>query len=93
MRSGEVESYGVVKAAGIALGYQALLADLGVELPVRVWIDSSATMGICGRQGLGKLRHDGRIDGMSQSLEGGTHQIARPANHGDFALLRGARRE
>ena len=53
--SGEAEFYGVVKAAGIALGYQALLDDLGVKLPVRVWTDSSATIGICGRQGLGKL--------------------------------------
>ena len=57
LSSGEAEFYGVVKAAGIALGYQALLDDLGVKLPVRVWTDSSATMGICGRQGLGKLRH------------------------------------
>ena len=47
----------MVKAAGITLGYQALMRDLGYELPVRVWTDSTATMGICGRQGLGKLRH------------------------------------
>ena len=26
-------------------------------MPTRVWTDSSAAMGICGRQGLGKLRH------------------------------------
>jgi hypothetical protein len=57
LSSGEAEFYGVVKASGIALGYQALLSDLGSSLPVRVWTDSSATMGICGRQGLGRLRH------------------------------------
>ena len=57
MSSGESEFYGVVKAAGIALGYQSLLRDVGHELPVRVWTDSTATIGICGRQGLGKLRH------------------------------------
>ena len=57
LSSGESEFYGVVKAAGITLGYQALLRDLGHEVPVRVWTDSTATMGICGRQGLGKLRH------------------------------------
>ena len=34
-----------------------MLRDVGVELPVRVWTDSTATIGICGRQGLGKLRH------------------------------------
>jgi hypothetical protein len=57
LSSGESEYYGVVKAAGVTLGYQALLRDLGYSLPVRVWTDSTATMGICGRQGLGKLRH------------------------------------
>ncbi len=57
LSSGEAEFYGVVRASGVSLGYQALLEDLGVKLPIRVWTDSTATMGICGRQGLGKLRH------------------------------------
>ena len=57
LSSGEAEFYGVVMAAGITLGFQALLRDVGHALPVRVWTDSSATLGICGRQGLGKLRH------------------------------------
>ena len=57
LSSGESEFYGVVKASGVALGYQSLLRDLGHTLPVRVWTDSTATIGICGRQGLGKLRH------------------------------------
>ena len=57
LSSGEAEFYGVVKGSSAALGYQALLSDLGISLDVRVWTDSSATMGICGRRGLGKLRH------------------------------------
>ena len=57
LSSGEAEFYGVVKASGIALGQQSLLRDLDVELPVRVWTDSSAALGICSRSGLGKLRH------------------------------------
>ena len=57
LSSGEAEFYGVVKASGICLGYQSLAKDLGYTLPVRVWTDSTATLGICGRQGLGKLRH------------------------------------
>ena len=57
LSSGEAEFYGVVRAAGTALGQQALLKDLGIELPVRVWTDSSAAMGISQRTGLGKLRH------------------------------------
>ena len=57
LSSGEAEFYGVVKASGIGLGYQALLGDVGIELPLRVWTDSTATLGTCARQGLGKLRH------------------------------------
>ncbi len=57
LSSGEAEFYGVVKASSAALGYQALLTDLGFPLQVRVWTDSSATIGICSRRGLGKLRH------------------------------------
>ena len=57
LSSGEAEFYGVVKGAGVGLGQQALLRDIGIELPVRVWTDSTAAIGICGRQGLGKLRH------------------------------------
>ncbi len=57
LSSGEAEYYGVVKSAGVGLGYQSLLEDLGITAPLRVWTDSTATMGICARQGLGKLRH------------------------------------
>ena len=57
LSSGEAEFYGVVRGAGQGLGYQALLEDLGVSVPLRVWTDSSAALGICSRQGLGKLRH------------------------------------
>ncbi len=57
LSSAEAEFYGLVKAAGMGLGYRALLRDLGYELPVVVFTDSSAAMGICNRQGLGKLRH------------------------------------
>ena len=46
-----------MKASGIGLGFKSLVGDLGYELPCRVWTDSSAAMGIVGRQGLGKLRH------------------------------------
>ena len=56
LSSGEAEFYGVVKASGVALDYQALLLDLGAGLPVRVWTDSTATMGIYRRSGLGGLR-------------------------------------
>ena len=44
LSSGEAEFNGVVRGAGIGLGYQSLLKDLGQELPVRVWTDSSAAI-------------------------------------------------
>ncbi len=57
LSSGEVEFYGVVRGAGMGLGYQSLLRDTQRHLPLRLWTDSSAAIGICSRQGLGKLRH------------------------------------
>ncbi len=57
LSSGEAEFYGVVRAAGMGLGYQSLLSDLGISLPLRVWTDSTAAVGICSRQGLGGQRH------------------------------------
>ena len=57
LSSGEAEYSGVVKAAGIAIGQQSLMKDLGIKVGVRVWTDSSAAVGICGSSGLGKLRH------------------------------------
>ena len=57
LSSGEAEFNGVVRGAGVGLGYQSLLKDLGFDLPVRAWTDSSAAIGISTRQGLGKLRH------------------------------------
>ena len=57
LSSGEAEYYGMVKAAGIAIGQQSLMNDLGMIVRVRVWTDSSAAIGICGKSGLGKLRH------------------------------------
>ena len=57
LSSGEAEFAGVIRGAGHGLGFQALLKDLSIEIPLRVWTDSSAAIGICSRQGLGKLRH------------------------------------
>ena len=57
MSSGEAEMVGVTKAAAAALGFRSLMADLGLDWPVRVWTDSTASIGMCSRQGLGKVRH------------------------------------
>jgi hypothetical protein len=57
LSSGEAEFAGVIRGSGQGLGYQALLRDFGVDVSLFVWTDSSAAIGICNRQGLGKLRH------------------------------------
>ena len=53
LSSGEAEFHGVVKGAGVALGFQALLRDFALDVPVRLWTDSSAAIGICWRSGIG----------------------------------------
>ena len=76
LSSGESEFYGVVKAAGVGLGYVSLLGDVGIKLPLRVWTDSTATLGICGRQGLGKLRHmDTQCLWIQQRVRDGTFSL------------------
>ena len=57
LSSAEAEFGGVIRGSGQGLGYQSMLKDLGLEVPLRVWTDSSAAIGICQRQGLGKVRH------------------------------------
>ena len=57
LSSGEAEFYGIMRGTGQGLGYQSLLRDIGLTLPLRVRTDSSAVIGICSRQGRGKLRH------------------------------------
>ena len=41
----------------MVLGNQSMFSDLGIPTSIRLWTDSTATIGICARQGLGKLRH------------------------------------
>ena len=57
LSSGGAEFYTFAKAAGAGLGHQSPMRDIGLELPVCVWTDSSAALGIASRSGLGKLRY------------------------------------
>ena len=54
---GQAAFYGLVKAAGAGFGHLSIMLDFGLKMPVRVWTDSSAAIGISTRSGLGKLRH------------------------------------
>ena len=55
--SGEAEFYASVSGKAEGLGMMTLAADLGWRSAVVLWTDSNAATGICGRKGLGKLRH------------------------------------
>ena len=57
LSSGEVEYYSMVKGGSIGLGTQAMIKELGVELPITMRSDASAAIGIVMRRGLGKIRH------------------------------------
>ena len=78
LSSGEAEFHGVVKGAAMGLGFQALLRDFDLELPVRLWTDSSAAIGICSRQGLGKLRHlDTKTLWIQQAVRNGAIDVRK----------------
>ena len=57
LSSGEAEYYGVVKAASVALGARAMMADLNHGVDILVHTDAEAAKGIASRMGLGKTRH------------------------------------
>ena len=57
LSSGEAEYYAAVKGCAEGLAIQSYGRDLGIELAVRIATDSSACKGICGRTGIGKLKH------------------------------------
>ena len=49
-----------------------------MQLPLRVWTDSTATMGICRRQGLGKLRHiNTQCLWIQQPVRDGTFELRK----------------
>ncbi len=97
LSSGEAEFYGVLKAAGAGLGMQSLMRDVGYVLSLRVWTDSSAAIGICGRQGLGKLRHiDTHTLWVQQAVRTkrfSLHKVLGEANPGDLFTKHLASRE
>ena len=57
LSSAEAEYYGLIKAASVALGMQAMYTDLGETVDITLFTDASAARGIAMRRGLGKLRH------------------------------------
>ena len=62
MSSGEAEFYGAVKGAATGLGMKALYRDIGYCMPLRLWTDSSAAVGITGSRAV-----SGRLTGSAIS--------------------------
>jgi len=57
LSSGESELAAVVKGAAEGLGLQSCLADFGCEVQLALRSDATAAIGMCRRQGLGRVRH------------------------------------
>ena len=69
---------GICRGAAIALGLQALAADLGIVLQIETFTDATAAIGICRRRGIGKIRH----------LHVSDLWIQDRLHRGDFALTK-----
>ena len=57
MSSAEAEYYAMVKACAESLGIQALPADLGWAVRIRLCVDSSAAKAMASRSGVERVRH------------------------------------
>jgi len=58
LSSGEAEFVAGVRGASVALGVRNIILDFGLEVQyVEMGTDSTASKGLCGRAGLGKIRH------------------------------------
>ena len=57
LSSGEAELHGIAQGCAQGLGVQSLLKDAGWILPLHVYSDATAAIGIARRKGLGKIRH------------------------------------
>ena len=69
----EAAMAGVVRAAAAALGMRSLLVDFGIKVIPRSRMDNSAFIGMCRRQGLGKVRHlDTQAMRVQQRVRTGT---------------------
>ena len=57
LSSGESELHGIAYGCSQGLGIQSLLKDAGWVLPLHMFSDATAAIGIARRKGLGKIRH------------------------------------
>ena len=68
LSSGESELAAVVRSCGEGLGTQSVLADFGFKTKLIVRSDATAAIGMCKREGLGRVRHLATADLWVQQL-------------------------
>ena len=57
LSSAEAELTGLCLGGATGIGLQSLCADIGLKVRLRLHSDSTAAIGVCGRRGLGRIRH------------------------------------
>ena len=57
LSSGEAEYYSIVRGVSIGISLQEILRGWGLQPKLKMHTDSSAALGTCNRQGLGRSRH------------------------------------
>ena len=57
LSTGEDEYYSIVRGGSEGLGLKSMSEDLGVQLSVHIYTDSSAAKGLSNRLGLSRIRH------------------------------------
>ena len=57
LSSAEAELNAIVKACSEGLGFQNVLCEFNLEVPIQIGTDSSAAKGIACRRGAGKVKH------------------------------------
>ena len=98
LSSAEAELTGICQAACEALGLQAIVKDLGMNVKVRVHSDATAAIGICRRRGLSNIRHLAVADLWVQDqvrtgdfalkkVPGSENPAAMPTKHVEYLIL------
>ena len=57
LSSGEAEFCAAIKGSAEAIGMQSILGDMGIQVSITIYTDSSAAKGTASRIGIGKVKH------------------------------------
>ena len=78
LSSGEAEYYGLTKGICEAIGIKGIAKDMGLNLGITLYTDSSAAKGIATRKGLGKIKHlETRTLWVQDKVDEGTVKVKK----------------